>query len=103
MKASKPYPPREFVSVTDHPCTSQVLTPLEVEMTECSNFLLLENLCLKKWTSEAVVAAFSKRTALAEQLLNCATRLLFDSSPGGEGSLVAFRGSPLGPGTDGGG
>src|SRR6202000_2302215 len=71
-------PPNELRCVQNHESISQLLAPLELEITSTSTPDLLERLQKGEWTAEAAVVAFCKRAALAQQALNCATDLLFD-------------------------
>ncbi|KAI8284272.1 hypothetical protein K4K56_010192 [Colletotrichum sp. SAR 10_98] len=95
---------------------SGVLDDVELDITESYSAVKLVNqMTLGRLTATQVVTAFCKRAAVAQQLdtfkvvgfdatagymngLNLS--LNAGGSSGGEGALVAFRGSPIGVGTD---
>ncbi|KAJ0331626.1 hypothetical protein COL5a_002290 [Colletotrichum fioriniae] len=96
---------------------SGILDSNEIDITE--NYTareLVKNIRLGALSAERVATAYCKRAAVAQQLspetcdsennifgrtLNPhSTKLTAGGSSGGEGALVAFRGSPLGIGSD---
>jgi amidase len=58
-----------LLDVTDVPRTSGVLSPAEVEITETEAPELVRKMIDRELTSEAVVTAFCKRAAIAQQLV----------------------------------
>ncbi|KAI8171871.1 Acetamidase [Colletotrichum sp. SAR 10_70] len=93
---------------------SGVLDDVELDITESYSAVELVNkMALGRLTATQVVTAFCKRAAVAQQLdtfkvvgLDATAgfvnglNLNAGGSSGGEGALVAFRGSPMGVGTD---
>jgi amidase len=71
---------KELPCVQDHAAITELLNPIEVEITNTSTLEIIKHLQSGQWTSEETVTAFCKRAALAQQALNCATDLLFDEA-----------------------
>ncbi|KKA24963.1 Acetamidase [Rasamsonia emersonii CBS 393.64] len=107
-----------------------LLSPLEQEITSLKAEDLVAALVRGQYTAVQVLDAFTHRAAIAHRLLNCCLQFCYraararaeelDSiigrtsnpynrsfscggSSGGEGALLAFRGGPMGVGTDLGG
>ncbi|KAB8293930.1 hypothetical protein EYC80_009403 [Monilinia laxa] len=119
-------------NVTNVPRSSGHFTHDELEIIETNAEDILQKVRERVWTSIEVTKAFSKAAVIAHQLTNCLTEILIPEalkraeflddylsktgnvigplhgttsggSSGGEGVLLAMRGSPLGIGTDIGG
>jgi len=60
----------DVLDVTGVPRTCGVLTPEEVTITETEAPKLVQQMINKELTSEAVVTAFCKRAAIAQQLVS---------------------------------
>lgn len=56
------------------------LTPEELEMTEVAPLSLLANIHAQVWTTEEVVRAFCHRAAVAHQLTNCLSEIMFNEA-----------------------
>ncbi|KAF2209220.1 hypothetical protein CERZMDRAFT_61576 [Cercospora zeae-maydis SCOH1-5] len=68
-------------SVVDAPRQSGLLTTTELKITQDFDAVgLLDELAHARLRSVDVVRAFAKRTAIAQQLVNCCTELLFDDA-----------------------
>ena len=89
------------VGVLDVPARSGILTPRERELTERYDAVgLLDLMATRQATSEDVVRAFCKRAAVAHQLVNCCTEMLFDEAMQRAKACDDFlsaHGRPLGP------
>ncbi|KAJ6503296.1 general amidase [Mycena vitilis] len=66
------------LSVIDFPRESNVLSALDLEITESSVASLLSNLASSKWSSVQVTTSFYKRAIVAQQLTNCLTEIFVD-------------------------
>ncbi|GMK58060.1 hypothetical protein CspeluHIS016_0500920 [Cutaneotrichosporon spelunceum] len=87
-------------NVMSVPATCGVLTPAEVKITETTAGPLVKKLLARELTSEAVVTAFCKRAAIAQQLTNCLTEVWFDSAIAEAREIdaeYARTGTPRGP------
>ncbi|WWC65718.1 uncharacterized protein I303_108340 [Kwoniella dejecticola CBS 10117] len=87
-------------NVIDVPRTCGVLSPKETEITETDALTLVEKLLEGQLKSYDVTLAFCKRAAVAQQLTNCLTEILFDTAL--ENAKIideeyARTGAPLGP------
>lgn len=71
-------PGEEVKNVVDFPETSGLLSDLELEITACNVPSLIEKIEQKVWTSEQVATAFCHRAAIAQQLTNCLSVMLFE-------------------------
>ena len=61
--------------------SSDILTPLELEITNTTDaFILSLKIQSRTWTSEQVTIAYCKRAAIAQQLTGCCTEMMFDSA-----------------------
>lgn len=67
-------------NVTGIPASCGVLTQAEVAITDTPAVDLVSQLADGALTSEAVVTAFCKRAAVAQQLVNCLTEVWFESA-----------------------
>ncbi len=56
------------------------LTAFEIAVTEGSPLIILSNIHLGVWSAEDVTEAFCHRAAIAHQLINCLTEILFDAA-----------------------
>lgn len=73
-----PPPDRRFV---EHwPQESGLLTPNELQVTESTASEVVRRIANRQWTSEQVTSAVCKRAAIAQQLVNCTTEILFDEA-----------------------
>lgn len=82
------------------PATCGILTPAEVKITETPAGALVKSLLARELSSEAVVTAFCKRAAIAQQLTNCLTEIWFDAAIAEARSIddeYARTGTPRGP------
>lgn len=77
----------QIPSEKDHPNalsyirTHPLLSPTELSITETTDAaVLLAKLATGELTSVAVVTAFAKRAALAQQLTGCCTEMFFDDA-----------------------
>lgn len=88
-------------SVLDAPRASGVLSDAELRITEdYSATGLLEEIRTSRLQSLDVVRAFCKRAAIAQQLVNCCTEILFEDALARAEKLdrhLATTGKPLGP------
>lgn len=66
--------------VTGIPASCGVLTKAELAITTTPATRLVEQMVARELTSEAVVTAFCKRAAIAQQLTNCLTEMWFDKA-----------------------
>lgn len=74
-------PSSTTLDVRDIPRTSGILTSRELEITENHDATsLAEAIRFRKYTSEEVTIAFCKRAAIAQQLTNCLTEILFNDA-----------------------
>lgn len=89
------------VSVLDIPKTCGILTERELELTERYDATALVEMMVKKeTTSHEVTMAFCKRTAIAQQVTNCCTEIMFDEALERAkecDSYLATNGTPMGP------
>ncbi|KAK1149674.1 hypothetical protein N8T08_005227 [Aspergillus melleus] len=68
-------------NVLDIPRASGLLSPRELEITDTTDAtLLLSNLAAREYTAVEVTTAFSKRAAIAQQLVCCLTETFFDEA-----------------------
>lgn len=83
------------------PRQSGILTDVELQITEKYNASdLVDELAKGNLTSESVATAFCKRAAIAQQLTNCLTEILFDDATARAKELDAYlnrTGQPFGP------
>ncbi|BEI82215.1 hypothetical protein CcaverHIS002_0300830 [Cutaneotrichosporon cavernicola] len=87
-------------NVMSIPATCGVLTPDEIKITETPAGQLANALLSRELTSEAVVTAFCKRAAIAQQLTNCLTEIWFDAAIAEARKIdeeYAKTGTPRGP------
>ncbi|KAE8444046.1 hypothetical protein EG329_000914 [Mollisiaceae sp. DMI_Dod_QoI] len=71
-------PPPSTLDVRSFPASSGILTPLELSITENHDATSLAAAIRdQKYTSVQVTTAFCKRAAIAQQLCNCLTEILF--------------------------
>ncbi|KAI1336355.1 amidase signature domain-containing protein [Xylariaceae sp. FL0016] len=73
-----PSPEQDFVQ--DFPATSGFFTSEELSYTEATAADVIANIASGKWTSLDVVKATCKRAAVAQQLINCLTEILFEQA-----------------------
>ena len=83
------------------PRQSGILTDAELQITEKYDATeLVDELSKGNLTSESVATAFCKRAAIAQQLTNCLTEILFDDAIARAKELDAYlnrTGQPFGP------
>jgi amidase len=93
--------PEDPVSVLDIPWKSGILSETELEITEKYDAVaLVEKLASRQLSAQAVTTAFSKRAAIAQQLVNCLTETFFDDALKRAKYLddyLAKQGKPVGP------
>lgn len=69
----------DFLSARDYLRDSGVLTPAELEITENTDMRVTQaKIASKEWSSVAVVTAYCKRAAIAQQLIGCLTEIFFN-------------------------
>ncbi|KAK8849532.1 hypothetical protein IAR55_004866 [Kwoniella newhampshirensis] len=93
-------PPTDAINVIDVPKTCGVLSPAEVEITETEGPVLVEKMLKGELKSYDVTLAFCKRAAVACQLTNCLTEILFDAALANAKEIdeqYAKTQTPLGP------
>lgn len=92
---------RSSTSVLNIPKTCGILSSAELKITQDYDAIgLLGELTIGKLKSEAVTLAFCKRAAIAHQLTNCLTEILFQDALARARELdthLATTGRPLGP------
>jgi amidase len=71
-------PGDDVKDVTRYPYESGLFTAKELEITDSSAPVILENIGKRKWTAVQVTNAFSKRAAVAHQLTNCLSNMFFE-------------------------
>jgi Asp-tRNA(Asn)/Glu-tRNA(Gln) amidotransferase A subunit family amidase len=88
-------------SVLHVPRECGLLTPQELAITEAHDAVtLLDFLARSQYSSEVVTRAFCKRAAIAQQVSNCLTEILFDDALARARELdahLARTGKPIGP------
>ena len=89
------------ICVLDIPKTCGILTERELDLTERYDATALVEMMVKKeTTSHEVTMAFCKRTAIAQQVTNCCTEIMFDEALERAkecDSYLATNGAPMGP------
>ncbi|RFU82170.1 amidase [Trichoderma arundinaceum] len=70
-------PPKSRLDVTGFPAESGILTQHELDITESFATDIVRKLIAGEWTSQEVTIAFCKRAAIAHQLTNCLTVVMF--------------------------
>ncbi|KAF8215973.1 general amidase [Mycena galopus ATCC 62051] len=71
-------PSAETLGVADFPRESNILSALDLEITESSVATLLSNLASSKWSAVQVTTSFYKRAIVAQLLVNCLTEIFVD-------------------------
>ena len=93
--------PEDAVSVMEIPQKCGILSEAELEITEKYDAVaLVEKLTSKQLSAKDVTTAFSKRAAIAQQLVNCLTETFFDDALERAKYLdeyLAKEGKPMGP------
>jgi amidase len=93
--------PKEAVSVMEIPRKCGILSEAELDITENYDAVaLVEKLASKQLSAKEVITAFSKRAAIAQQLVNCLTETFFDKALKRAEYLDNYltkEGKPLGP------
>lgn len=87
-------------SVMDIPGRCGILSAEELAMTEANVSVLLDKMASRTWRSSDVVRAFCKRAAIAQQLTNCLTEIMFDEALARAEALdlhLQRSGKPVGP------
>lgn len=73
--------PEEPVSVMEIPRKCGILSEAELDITESYDAVaLVAKLASKQFSAKDVITAFSKRAAIAQQLVNCLTETFFDEA-----------------------
>ncbi|WWC73537.1 uncharacterized protein I206_107509 [Kwoniella pini CBS 10737] len=93
-------PSTDANNVIDVPRTCGVLSSKEIEITETDAPTLVEKLIKGQLSSYDVTLAFCKRAAVAQQLTNCLTEILFDTALKNAKSIdeeYDRTGTPIGP------
>ncbi|KAL7904142.1 amidase signature domain-containing protein [Trichoderma velutinum] len=73
-------PPESQLDVTSFPAESGILSQHELDITESFAIDIVRRLAAREWTSEEVTTAFCKRAAIAHQVTNCLTVIMFDDA-----------------------
>jgi amidase len=93
--------PEDPVSVLNIPEKSGILSETELDITgKYDAVSLVEKLASGELTAQAVTTAFSKRAAIAQQLVNCITETFFNDALERAKCLDAYlakEGKPIGP------
>ncbi|KAL4767758.1 amidase signature domain-containing protein [Aspergillus nidulans var. acristatus] len=72
------FPPEDQLDVTNFPKDSGFFTDRELEITSTPAQGILDRLASGSWTAEEVARTFCKTAAVAQQLTNCLSEILFD-------------------------
>ncbi|KAL4962410.1 amidase signature domain-containing protein [Aspergillus stella-maris] len=72
------FPPEDQLDVTSFPKESGFFTDRELEITSTPAQTILSHISSGSWTAEEVAKAFCKTAAVAQQLTNCLSEILFD-------------------------
>lgn len=67
-------------NLVDYPVSAKLLTPEEVEITHSAAEDILQKIRDRIWTSFEVTSAFCKAAAIAQELTNCLTEVLFEEA-----------------------
>jgi amidase len=93
--------PPDFRNALDFIRKCPILTPEELNLTEITDGKVLQTMLLSgKVTCVDVITAFSKRAAIAQQLIGCCTEMFFDVALKRARELDAYfvkEGKPVGP------
>jgi len=73
-------PPPEQDFVQDFPRRSGLFTDKELLITEATASEVVFRIARAEWTALQVATAVCKRAAVAQQLVNCVTEILFDEA-----------------------
>ncbi|KAK3715412.1 hypothetical protein LTR37_007140 [Vermiconidia calcicola] len=71
-------PPAEQKDVTDFPAKSGLLTESELAITDSYATDIVKRIAAGEWKAEDVTRAFCKRAAIAHQVINCLTVIMFE-------------------------
>ncbi|SMR56904.1 unnamed protein product [Zymoseptoria tritici ST99CH_1E4] len=75
---SEKLPSGDVLDVTDFPAQSGILSQQDLDITDSFAVDIVAKIAKGEWTSEDVTRAFCKRAAIAHQLVNCLTVIMFD-------------------------
>ncbi|GAA96941.1 uncharacterized protein L969DRAFT_96833 [Mixia osmundae IAM 14324] len=93
--------PKSLKNVLDIPRRAGILSKKELLITELDDVdIALAKLATGEWSSYEVTLAYCKRAAIAHQLTNCLTEILFDDALAQARELdeyLALHGRPKGP------
>ncbi|KAF2160731.1 hypothetical protein M409DRAFT_28868 [Zasmidium cellare ATCC 36951] len=73
-------PGDDVLDVLDVPAKSGILSQHELDITESYATDIVAKIAKGEWTAEDVTRAFCKRAAIAHQLTNCLTVIMFDDA-----------------------
>ncbi|KAK3641845.1 hypothetical protein LTR56_000003 [Elasticomyces elasticus] len=73
-------PPDDQLDVTDFPAKCGLLTDAELKITESYATEIVGAVAAGEWTAVEVTTAFCKRAAIAHQVTNCLTVVMFDDA-----------------------
>ncbi|EMC97189.1 hypothetical protein BAUCODRAFT_32930 [Baudoinia panamericana UAMH 10762] len=73
-------PPPEQLDVTGFPAKCGLLSETELKITDSYATDIVGAVAAGEWTAEEVMRAFCKRAAIAHQLTNCLTVIMFDAA-----------------------
>lgn len=83
-------PPADVWSVQGFPRDSGFFTDDELRITEATASEVVFRIARAEWTALQVTTAVCKRAAVAQQLLNCLTEVLFDDAVARAKELDAY-------------
>jgi amidase len=83
-------PPADVASVQDFPRDSGFFTEDELRITGATASEVVFRIARAEWTALQVVTAVCKRAAVAQQLLNCLTEVMFDEAVARAKELDAY-------------
>ncbi|KAJ0418961.1 amidase signature domain-containing protein [Aspergillus carlsbadensis] len=72
--------PEDQLNVLEVPAECGLLTARELEITETDADILVQKLLSREYSSHEVTLAFCKRSAIAQQLVNCLSEIIFDTA-----------------------
>ncbi|KAK5103999.1 hypothetical protein LTR62_003713 [Meristemomyces frigidus] len=73
-------PPDSQLDVTGFPAKCSLLTDQELKITDSYATEIVGAVATGEWTAVEVTTAFCKRTAVAHQVTNCLTVIMFDNA-----------------------
>lgn len=71
---------KDLLDVTGVPLNCGILNDLEKQIVQTSAPDIVSKMISKQWSSVQVTTAFCKTAAIAQQLTNCLTEIMFDQA-----------------------